>query len=214
MPTPIRSTRPWSPAESSWCSFPVRPDPRRGAPGRHADGAGDPAPHRAALASQSEARNPVHTTETQRDRLRTADRDRPCGRTRPRRRLPVPEQCVSAYAVDDGLRERPVRRLRPSARRFAALRRNGSTVRCGAGRATPVRAANAADAVARWLYPRRPRPTFHLAPRHRRPRGSSFDPNLRPRHRVRRRAAPELPGVAQLVSGVATIEPVCPGLLT
>ena len=37
---------------------PVRPDPHRGPSGRRADGAGDPAPHRPALASESQTRNP------------------------------------------------------------------------------------------------------------------------------------------------------------
>ena len=91
------------------------------------------------------------------------------------------------------------RRLRPSA---AGSRRCAATgVRCAAGRrATPVRAANTADRRA-VAVPRRPH-HLHLAPRHRQPR-FELRPNLRPRHRVRQRAA-ELPGVAQLVSGVAT----------
>src|SRR4029077_15019117 len=58
--------------------------------GRRADGAGDPAPHRAAFASESQTRNPVGATETHWYRLRAADRDRARRRTRPRRQLRRP----------------------------------------------------------------------------------------------------------------------------
>ena len=60
------------------------------ASGRRADGAGHPAPHRAAFASESQTRNPVRATETQRHRLRAADRDRARRRTGPRRQLRRP----------------------------------------------------------------------------------------------------------------------------
>ena len=69
---------------------PVRFDPHRGASGRRADGAGDPAPHRAVLASESQTRNPVGATQTHWHRLRAADRDRASGRTGPRRQLRRP----------------------------------------------------------------------------------------------------------------------------
>ena len=72
---------------------PVRLDPHRGPAGRRADGAGDPAPHRAAFAPQSQTRNPLRATETHRHRLRPADRDRACRRARPRRQLRRPHRC-------------------------------------------------------------------------------------------------------------------------
>ena len=69
---------------------PVRFDPHRGASGRRADGAGDPASHRAAFAPEGQTRNPDRATATQRHRLRAVDRDRARSRARPRRQLRRP----------------------------------------------------------------------------------------------------------------------------